>query len=75
MDNGSDSYHYFCLLLCPNVDLLEFRVNVASTKFEGMPLVARHRMVYTILKEEMQEMGVHALALKTRVPEETSADH
>lgn len=32
---------------------------------------ARHRMVYTLLKEELaQEGGIHALQLKTRTPEE-----
>jgi stress-induced morphogen len=32
---------------------------------------ARHRMVYTLLKDELaQEGGIHALQLKTRTPEE-----
>jgi stress-induced morphogen len=32
---------------------------------------ARHRMVYALLKEEMAaEVGIHALQLKTRTPEE-----
>ncbi|KAL8865611.1 MAG: hypothetical protein Q9174_006797, partial [Haloplaca sp. 1 TL-2023] len=32
---------------------------------------ARHRMVYTLLKEELErEGGIHALQLKTRTPEE-----
>ncbi|GAB1198587.1 hypothetical protein APSETT444_007913 [Aspergillus pseudonomiae] len=32
---------------------------------------ARHRMVYALLKEEMdREGGIHALQLRTRTPEE-----
>ena len=32
---------------------------------------ARHRMIYSLLKDEMaQEGGIHALQLKTRTPEE-----
>jgi stress-induced morphogen len=32
---------------------------------------ARHRMVYSLLKDEIaQEGGIHALQLKTRTPEE-----
>lgn len=32
---------------------------------------ARHRMVYSLLKDEMsREGGIHALQLRTRTPEE-----
>jgi len=32
---------------------------------------ARHRMVYALLKEEMERAGgIHALQLRTRTPEE-----
>ena len=32
---------------------------------------ARHRMVYSLLKEEMERPGgIHALQLRTRTPEE-----
>lgn len=32
---------------------------------------ARHRMVYSLLKDELaREGGIHALQLKTRTPEE-----
>lgn len=35
---------------------------------------ARHRMVYAILKEELdQEGGIHALQLRTKTPEEEEA--
>jgi stress-induced morphogen len=33
--------------------------------------MARHRMIYGLLKDEMaQEGGIHALQLRTRTPEE-----
>lgn len=37
--------------------------------------VARHKMVYTLLKEEMEkEGGIHALQLKTQTPEEAEKE-
>eukprot|EP00468_Gymnochlora_sp_CCMP2014_P013692 CAMPEP_0167749716 /NCGR_PEP_ID=MMETSP0110_2-20121227/5576_1 /TAXON_ID=629695 /ORGANISM="Gymnochlora sp., Strain CCMP2014" /LENGTH=89 /DNA_ID=CAMNT_0007634929 /DNA_START=183 /DNA_END=452 /DNA_ORIENTATION=- len=46
-----------------------FTVEIISDAFEGMNLVKRHRMVYDILKEEL-DAGVHALSLKTKTPKE-----
>lgn len=40
------------------------RVVVVSNQFEGIALLARHRMVYEILTDYLQT-GVHALALHT----------
>ncbi|ODQ49607.1 bola domain protein [Saitoella complicata NRRL Y-17804] len=43
-----------------------FRVTIASEKFEGKMLPARHRMVYALFKEEMARAGgIHALQLQT----------
>ncbi|KAK6003302.1 hypothetical protein QM012_001147 [Aureobasidium pullulans] len=48
-----------------------FRVNIVSNAFKSKMQPARHRMVYTLLKDEMAaEGGIHALQLKTRTPEE-----
>ncbi|KAG9557613.1 hypothetical protein KCU71_g18128, partial [Aureobasidium melanogenum] len=48
-----------------------FRVNIVSDAFKSKMQPARHRMVYTLLKDEMAaEGGIHALQLKTRTPEE-----
>ncbi|KAI4721444.1 hypothetical protein E4T48_02243 [Aureobasidium sp. EXF-10727] len=50
------------------VDLM---VNIVSDAFKSKMQPARHRMVYTLLKDEMAaEGGIHALQLKTRTPEE-----
>jgi len=48
-----------------------FKVVIVSSAFAGKGLVARHRMVYQALTQEMQS-GVHALALHTYTPEEWS---
>jgi BolA family transcriptional regulator, general stress-responsive regulator len=46
-----------------------FRVEVVSAAFAGLSRVARQRLVYGLLAEEMQGR-VHALALRTLTPEE-----
>ena len=48
-----------------------FSVEVVSAAFEGLPLVARHRLVYAALQAELAE-GLHALALKTKTPAEAA---
>lgn len=46
-------------------------VTITSPAFQSKTQPARHRMVYGLLKEEMnQEGGIHALQLRTRTPEE-----
>ena len=46
-----------------------FRVEIVSTAFEGQNRVARQRLVYTALKQEL-DAGLHALALTTLTPAE-----
>lgn len=46
-----------------------FGVKVVAEAFEGMSLVQRHRLVYALLKEEL-EGGVHALQIDAITPEE-----
>lgn len=46
-----------------------FKVEIVSQAFEGKMPVARHRMVYEILDQEIKD-GVHALSLKTKTPAE-----
>lgn len=46
-------------------------VTIVSDAFQSKPQPARHRMVYSLFKEEMaREGGIHALQLRTRTPEE-----
>ncbi|CAB3367783.1 Hypothetical predicted protein [Cloeon dipterum] len=44
-----------------------FRVVVVSKKFEGMPLIKRHKLIYGLLEEELAS-GVHALAIEAKTP-------
>ncbi len=46
-----------------------FRVEIVSAAFEGQGRVARQRMVYAALKDELAA-GLHALALTTLTPAE-----
>ncbi len=46
-----------------------FRVAIVSDAFAGKSRVARQRLVYEIVAEELRTR-VHALALATRTPEE-----
>jgi len=46
-----------------------FRVTIVSEAFDGLGPVARHRLVYQVLADEMKE-SIHALALKTLTPDE-----
>ena len=48
-----------------------FKVEIVSSKFEGKLPVARHRMVYELLDQEIKD-GVHALSLKTKTPAEAT---
>uniref|UniRef100_T1I5Z6 Uncharacterized protein n=1 Tax=Rhodnius prolixus TaxID=13249 RepID=T1I5Z6_RHOPR len=46
-----------------------FKVVVVTDQFENKPLLQRHRMVNTILKEEL-ENGVHALSIVAKTPQQ-----
>ncbi len=49
-----------------------FNVEIVSAAFEGQGRVARQRLVYAALKEEL-DAGLHALALVTLTPAEDAA--
>lgn len=52
-----------CLTYC--------RVYITSDEFKSKMQPARHRMVYTLLKDELAaEGGIHALQLKTKTTDE-----
>jgi BolA protein len=48
-----------------------YSVRIVAEAFEGRSLVARHRLVYEALAEEMKG-DVHALALRTLTPAEAA---
>lgn len=49
-----------------------YRLRIVSAKFDGLNMVARHRLVYAAVAEEMQQ-AVHALAMTTLTPAEAQA--
>lgn len=53
----------------PGTGESHFRVEIVSVKFDGLSLVARHRLVNEALAEQLAG-PVHALAMKTRAPGE-----
>ena len=46
-----------------------FNLRIVSERFEKLPRIARHRLVYDALRPWMAE-GVHALAIDARTPDE-----
>lgn len=44
-----------------------FNVRVMSKQFEGKSLVKRHRIIYDLLKQELQS-GLHALSAVANTP-------
>lgn len=55
-------------IMNPMNDGVHFEAYVIAESFRGKPLVTQHRLVMNSLKEEFKEL-VHALALKTYLPE------
>ena len=53
----------------PHGDDTHFSVVIVSPLFEGESLIARHKMVYSILDSHLKA-GLHALKLKTVTPAE-----
>ncbi len=45
-----------------------------SSKFNSLPQIKRHRLVNSLLKEEFEEKGLHALSLKLRSQEEVDKE-
>jgi stress-induced morphogen len=43
-----------------------FHVTVASARFDGLPLVDQHRLVYDALAEPLADGTIHELRIKTR---------
>lgn len=46
-----------------------FNVKVISEEFKGKSLVKRHRLIYTLLQDELQS-GLHALSIEAKAPAE-----
>ncbi|MEO0410031.1 MAG: BolA family transcriptional regulator [Cyanobacteria bacterium P01_A01_bin.135] len=46
-----------------------YQVTVVSSAFEGKSLIQQHQMVYRAVNQAMSTEAIHALSLKTSVPE------
>ncbi|KAK4420666.1 SufE-like protein 1, chloroplastic/mitochondrial [Sesamum alatum] len=49
-----------------------FNVKVVSEEFEGKSLVKRHRLIYSLLQDELQG-GLHALSIVAKTPSEVDS--
>ncbi|CEP16802.1 hypothetical protein [Parasitella parasitica] len=47
-----------------------FRLTIVSEEFKKKSLMQRHRLIYTLLDDELKNQGLHALTLKTKTQEE-----
>jgi stress-induced morphogen len=56
---------------CLRLWLLARSIQVVSDCFAGKLPVARHRMIYQLLKDEL-DAGLHALQLSTKTPAEAA---
>jgi stress-induced morphogen len=45
-----------------------FQIELAADAFEGKPMVAQHRLVTDLIKDEIKQM--HGLTLKTMTPKQ-----
>jgi stress-induced morphogen len=43
-----------------------FQVTVASTRFDGLPLLEQHRLVNDALAEPLRDGTIHELRIKTK---------
>lgn len=66
------SHHHAGHAGSPGTGESHFDVSVVSAAFEGLPKVARFRLVHKILKAEM-DGPVHALSLDLKTPAENQA--
>lgn len=49
-----------------------FMIDIVSEKFTGKNQPTRHRLIYNLLKDEIDNKGVHALQMKTKTPQEVN---
>lgn len=47
-----------------------FGAMIVSTVFQGLPTIQRHRLVFGLVKAELDSGSLHAVQLKTYTPEQ-----
>lgn len=50
-----------------------FDVEIIAAAFRDMPLIKRHRLIYTALEDLLREGKIHALHINARSPQENDA--
>jgi stress-induced morphogen len=45
------------------------RATVAAPQFDGLPRIDQHRLVKAAVKERFDDGAIHALSVRTRVPD------
>ena len=63
-----------CEHLVVEGDGQHFYATIVSSQFEGMGLLARHRLINDGLKSYIDSGELHALSMKTLTPEEWNAN-
>lgn len=58
--------HHRSMQDAENVQELHFRLEVVSDLFVGKTMPARHRLIYKLLDDELQNKGLHALQMVTK---------
>lgn len=58
--------HHMSMQEAENVQELHFRLEVVSDAFIGKNMPARHRLIYKLLDDELQNKGLHALQMVTK---------
>jgi acid stress-induced BolA-like protein IbaG/YrbA len=51
-----------------------FQALIVSAEFEGKPLIQRHRMINTLLKEQLDSEVLHAISMRTLTPEQHATE-
>ncbi|HAK93416.1 MAG TPA: BolA family transcriptional regulator, partial [Massilia timonae] len=49
-----------------------YTVKIVSSRFEGLKLVMRHRLVYDAVHDMINKAEIHALAINATAPSELS---
>lgn len=69
-NDSSKHRHHRSMQDAENVLELHFRLEVISDAFVGKNMPARHRLIYKLLEDELQNRGLHALQMVTKTVSE-----
>lgn len=65
-NDSSKHRHHKSMQEAENVQELHFRLEVISDAFVGKNMPSRHRLIYKLLEDELQNKGLHALQMVTK---------